>query len=95
MTNPRTLLLSIAATACGLIFTLVGVAAPAPTAGVAALGAAVSPGLVSAVVQDASRIDPVTLEGAREPVARGLAAAPDAADRDDGPAPRQGRARQP
>jgi hypothetical protein len=94
MSNPRTLLLSIAATACGFVFTLVGVAGLAPTAGVAALGAAASPGLVSAVVQDASSIDPVTFAVARESDAISLAAL-DAADPDDGPDPLRGRARRP
>jgi hypothetical protein len=95
MTNPRTLLLSIAATACGFILTLVGVAGPVPVSGEGAVGAAIGPGLVSALAQDASRFDPVTFAVAREPAASGPAPALDAADRDDGPDPLHGRARRP
>ena len=82
MTKPRTLLLSIAATACGFILTLVGVAGPAPTPSTPVVGAATAPGLVSAVAQDPSRFYQVTFAVAREPAA-------------DGSGPRHGRARRP
>ena len=47
MTNPRTLLLSIAATACCFILALAGVAGPGPVASAPAQSAATVPGLVS------------------------------------------------
>ena len=93
MSNPRTLLLSIALTACGFIVALVGVAGPVPTAGVGAAGDATGPSLVSAVAQDASRFDPVTFAVAWEPAASGPAPALDAIDRDKGSDPLQDFAR--
>ena len=95
MTNPRTLLLSIAATACGFVLTLVGVAGPAPMAPTPGVGDAAAPALVSLVAQDTSRVDPATFAVALEPAASGPALALHAADRDDGSASLHGRARQP
>ena len=60
MTNPRTLLLSIAATACCFILTLAGIAGPAPIAPAPAVAALTASGLGSGVTQDANRFDPVT-----------------------------------
>ena len=48
MTNPKTLLLSIAATGCGFVLTLVGIAAPAPLALTPAVSAATVSALVAA-----------------------------------------------
>jgi hypothetical protein len=48
MTNPNTLLLSIAATACGFILALVGIAGPAPLAPPPAVSAATVSMLVAA-----------------------------------------------
>ncbi len=93
MTNPRTLLISIATTACGFILTLVGATGPASTAPTPAVSASTAPGLIPAVSQDASRFDPVTLVVAREPDASGLAPALDAADPDDGTDPLHVRVR--
>src|SRR5688500_15898301 len=97
MTNPRTLLISIATTACGFILALVGATGPASTAPPPAVSTSTAPGLVSAVSQDASRFDPVTFVVAREPDASDLAPALDAAHPDDGPDPLhvRGRARRP
>ena len=95
MTNPRTLLLSIAATACCFILALITVVAPAPTVGVGAIGAATTPGPVSAVALDTDRFDPAMSAVAKEPAASSLALALDAADRDNGPNARHGRARRP
>ena len=93
MTNPRTLCLSIAATACGFILTLVGVVGPASIAPTPAVGAATAPGLVSAMAQDVSHFDPVAFVVAPEPAASGPAPALDAADRDDSSDPLHSRAR--
>jgi hypothetical protein len=60
MTNPRTLLLSIAATACCFILTLAGIGAPSPIAPTPAVAALTATGLGSGVTQDASHFDPVT-----------------------------------
>ena len=95
MTNPRTLLLSIAATACGFIFTLASFAGPAPNAPSPSIGYATGHGLVSAETQDAEHVRPVTFAVARSLAVSGLNAVPNAADHDDDPAPLQGRARQP
>ncbi len=95
MTNPRTLMLSIAATACCFILTLAGVAGPGPIAPAPAAGAATGPGLVSAVGQDAGHVDPVTFAVARESALSSPALALDATDRDDGSGPRHGQARRP
>ena len=94
MTNPRTLLLSIAATACGFIFALVGAAGPAPGAPTPAVGAATGPGLIAAEVRDAEPGRPVTFAVARSLAVSGFTAAPDAAGHDDGD-PLHGRARRP
>ena len=94
MTSPRTLLLSIAATACGFILTLVGVAGPAPIAPTPAVGAPTVPGLVSAVTQDASGFDPARFAITLDPAASDSASL-DATDRAGGSAPLRGRARRP
>ena len=83
MTNPRTLLLSIAATACGFILSLASVAGPAPIAPAPETGTELAPGFVSAVARDASRFAPVTFTVAIESAASRL----DVADRNDGSAP--------
>jgi hypothetical protein len=93
MTNPRTLLLSIAATACGFIFTLASLAGPAPTAPSPSIGQAMGQGLASAQAQDAEHVRPVTFAVARSPAVSGFNAVPNVADHDDDPDPLQGRAR--
>ena len=69
MTSPRTLLLSIAVNICGFIIILVAVAGQASTAPTPAVGAAMAPGIVSAVDLDVSHLDPVTFTVAQEPAA--------------------------
>ena len=95
MTNPRTLLLSIAATACCFILTLVGLARPAPIAPAPAVAAATVPGVISAVTLDTDRFDRATLVIAPELAESGPSRPPDAADRDNGPNPLHGRAQRP
>ena len=86
MTNPRTLLLSIAATACGFVLTLVGVAGPAPIA--PADGSALAASLVSAVAEDADRRAPATFAGASELVVSDFRRPLDSAEPADGSASR-------
>jgi len=69
MTNPRTLLLSIAATACSFTLALIGVAGPAPIASTRTVGAATASGLIAAVAEDASRLDPIMFAVTPEPAA--------------------------
>jgi hypothetical protein len=91
MTNPRTLLLSIAATACGFIFTLASFAGPAPNAPSPSIGYTTGHGLASADAQDAEHVRAV----ARSLAVSGFNAVPNAAGHDDDPAPLPGRARRP
>ena len=69
MTSPRALLLSIAATMCCFIITLILVAGQASTAPTSAVDAAMAPGIVSAVAKDVGRVDPVAYTVALEPAA--------------------------
>lgn len=69
MTSPCALLLSIAATVCGFIITLVAVVGQASIAPTPAGGTAMAPGIVSTVVQEVSHVDPVTFVVAVEPAA--------------------------
>jgi hypothetical protein len=95
MTNPRTLLLSIAATACGFIFTLASFAGPGPTAPSPSIGYTTGHGLASADAQDAEHVRAVTFAVARSLAVSGFNAVPNAAGHDDDPAPLPGRARRP
>src|SRR5688500_17876780 len=94
MTNPRTLLLSIIATACGFIRTLVSVGGPPPTAPASAVGDATAPGLFFAVAQDVRNCDTLPFVVAVELAASGTAGLRDAVISDSGPHSLQGRARQ-
>jgi hypothetical protein len=69
MTSPGTLLLSIAATVCDFVLTLVAVAGHASIAPTPAVGAAMAPGIVAAVDQDVSHSDAVTFTVALAPAA--------------------------
>ena len=69
MTSPRTLLLSIAATACGFIFTLVVVAGQASLAPTPAGGASMAPRIAETVAQDVRQVAPVAYTVALEPAA--------------------------
>ncbi len=95
MTNPRTLLLSIAATACGFIFTLASLAGPAPNAPSPSIGHATGHGLVSAEAQDAEQVRPVTFAVTRSLAVSGFNAVRNAPGHDDDPDPLQGRTRRP
>ena len=74
MNSPRTLFLSIAATACGFILALVGVIGHASTASTPAVDVAMAGGIVSAVAQDIGQVDPVTFPVSLEPAASHLQA---------------------
>jgi len=74
MNSPRTLFLSIAATACGFILVLVVVIGQASIASTSAVGVAMAPGIVSTVAQDTSHIGPVTYTVSLEPAASHLQA---------------------
>jgi hypothetical protein len=74
MNSPRTLFLSIAATACGFILALVVVIGHASIASTSAVDVAMAPGIVSSVTQDTSRIDPVLYAVAPAPATSRAAA---------------------
>ena len=69
MNSPRTLVLSIAATACGFLLALVGVIGHASNAATPAAELATAPGIVSTIAQDVSSFEPVPYVVAVEPVA--------------------------
>lgn len=69
MTSPFALLLSIAGTTCMFIIALVGIIVDASSAPTPAVETAVARGIVAAVAQDVSHVDPVTSTVALEPVA--------------------------
>ena len=68
MTSPRTLILSIAATACGFILALVAVIGQASSAATPVRSTALAPAIVSTVAEETSHGDAVayvvTLESA-------------------------------
>jgi hypothetical protein len=74
MNSPRTLFLSIAATACGFILALVGVIGQASNAASSAVEVAMTPGIFAEVVQDVSHVDPITYAVALESAASHLQA---------------------
>ena len=74
MNSPRTLFLSIAATACGFILALTVVIGQASIASTAAVDVAMAPGIVSPGAQNTSRIDPVPYTVSLEPSASHLQA---------------------
>jgi hypothetical protein len=80
--SPRTLFLSIAATACGFILALVGAIGQASNAASPAVEVAMTPGTVAQVVRDVSHVDPITYEVALDAAASHPRY--DDADRDDG-----------
>jgi hypothetical protein len=72
MTSPRTLILSIAATACSFILALGVIIGQASIASPAGVDVAMAPAIVSPVTQDSSGFDPVTSTVALEPAASHL-----------------------
>lgn len=66
MTNPRTLLLAIAATACGLLLTLIGASDVAPAAPLD--GVAMTASQIAEAVQDAMRQEPAAFASVAKPV---------------------------
>ena len=60
MNSPRTLVLSIAATACGFILALVGVIGQASHAATSTVEGAMAPGIIAEVAQDVSHVDAST-----------------------------------
>jgi hypothetical protein len=69
MTSPFALLLSIAGTVCMFIVALIGIIADAAVAPTPTVGMAVTPGIVAAVEQEVSYVDPVANAVALEPAA--------------------------
>jgi hypothetical protein len=58
MNSPRTLVLSIAATACGFLLALVGIIGQASTTATP-MDVAMIPGIVSTIAQDVNSFEPV------------------------------------
>jgi hypothetical protein len=69
MNNPRTLVLSIAATACGFILALAAVIGQASHAATPLVEVAMTPAIVSSVAQEISQVESVTWTVAWEPAA--------------------------